>query len=428
MSSDRNFSSLADIPELELLRQIVHAVGEGIILLNDRQAIEFCNPAAEALFGLSSDQIIGRQATDFVDSSDRILMLERFAQRRQGINPGASFRYRIFNQRLGRYVPVDARMTEFVISDKKFGLLGTLVDASENEQMLDKIRASEAEFRQILNGMADTFYRTDAEGKIIFISPSVFSLLGYLPAELIGKPLASFYVDPNDRDRTLRELELGHGSARSVEAQLLHRDGHSVWVSTNAFYRYDENGRPAGVEGVSRDISESKRVEVDLRRMALTDPMTGLYNRAALLEAIDKAIEAANESGDEFALLFVDLDNLKQINDQLGHSVGDDVICAVGNRLSSAVRGDDMVARIGGDEFVILLPLAPSLESPQERADAVTQIIASPYRANIPVSASVGHAVYPRDGQTADALIDSADKAMYEVKRRSKARVRTIGP
>ncbi|WP_281262076.1 diguanylate cyclase domain-containing protein [Azospirillum thermophilum] len=246
---------------------------------------------------------------------------------------------------------------------------------------------------------------------------------GFDQREVLGIQIADYYAEPDGRSAFLAALERNGGQVRQYEVPMRRRDGTVFWLSVNAVFRRDDGGRPIGIEGIARNITEQRATSERLRHLAGHDALTGLCNRLLFEDRLDHAIARARRDNRSFALLFLDLDGFKEINDSHGHHAGDATLTLVAERLAAALRDSDTVARMGGDEFAALLEGIGSADD----ALTVAQKLIETVRAPLPdlpcrVSTSVGVALFPRDGADSDALLRSADQAMYRAKRLGKNR------
>lgn len=203
----------------------------------------------------------------------------------------------------------------------------------------------------------------------------------------------------------------------------LYLDGIKLTIEKDALVENLERHTDKQETIISERTAELRKEQQSLQHLANHDHLTGLPNRLLLVEKLNKEIQVSREQGSMFALLFIDLDNFKQINDSLGHSVGDRVLCAVAQRLGSAVRKTDTIARLGGDEFTVLLPDLQAESGAQKIAEKVLEIMATPLTLNdlsVVVSASIGMSFYPADCETAEELLRNSDAAMYRAKRNGR--------
>ena len=251
-------------------------------------------------------------------------------------------------------------------------------------------------------------------------------LLGRPPEDLVG---ASFteVLHPDDRASELdrvQDLLTGRETSLSAEQRYVGPDGQFLWVLHGVSVVREEDGTPAWFAVSAQDVTERRKVESDLRDLTATlteravrDTLTGLANRAFLLERLRSVLARDARTGDSTAVLFLDLDGFKAVNDAYGHAAGDEVLVTVGRRLAGAVRPSDTVARLGGDEFVVLVEGA-TVEQLDALAERLREAVSRPLPTlDLEVGVSIGIAVSIRGESEPRTLINAADKAMYAVKR-----------
>ena len=203
------------------------------------------------------------------------------------------------------------------------------------------------------------------------------------------------------------------------EVRMLHKNGDIGWIESMCVPIMDDNNEMIGALGINRDITRHRLETERLNNLAHFDQLTEIPNRYLLLDRINHLIEQSERQESHFALLYIDLDNFKFINDNMGHAFGDRVLQETANRLKSAIRNSDTVARIGGDEFVILLEATHDKADISNIAEMLIETIHKPYlldNLEVDVSGSIGVAIYPDNGNTTDELLATADKAMYKAK------------
>jgi len=408
-------------------------------------------------------------------------------------------------------------------------------------QLIAEIRASERELNRILDHLDDTYYRTDNDGIYRRVSSSASRLIGYTPAELVGRDAGDFSADAGDRERMLAALESNGGVLRNYESQLVRKDGSRIWVWTNLHYIHDQAGNVVGLEGTSRDVSDIKAAEEDMRKLsgalrqsadavmitnregvieyvnpafeettnypaedvvgrnprilnsgehdksyydalwrtilagevfrdvmvnrrrdgslyyedktitplmddagsithfvsngkdiseqiqarerlqyiAHHDTLTGMPNRTLFLDRAQQVLVRARRHQRLAAGVFLDLDQFKNINDSLGHEVGDKLLVGVAGRLSSHLRSGDTVARFGGDEFVVLLDDVSSYSDITSVVEKLRRALHTPIAVDgisLHVTVTAGISVFPHDGDDGPALLKHADNAMYRAK------------
>ncbi len=292
----------------------------------------------------------------------------------------------------------------------------------ERERTRTALVESEARLQLLMENAAGVVAIVDASGAVAYMSPAVQSLLGRPPAYFVGRNAVGL-ADPRDQPRLRAAVAAAgrvDGTATSaVDLRIGTSSGRTRWVEMRLSGRVDAAGISGWVVNLS-EVTDRKLFEEELRRQAQIDPLTGILNRSAFSELLEAATLAIDPAAPP-AVLFVDLDDFKAVNDTLGHAAGDDLLLTVAARLTADVRGDDVVARLGGDEFAVLL-----LEADDERLADVAQRLLDSLRSpmmlrgtTLTVTASVGGALGVA-GDTAERLLHRADTAMYAAKRAGK--------
>jgi len=304
------------------------------------------------------------------------------------------------------------------------GLIGVVTDVTRYKETERALEASEARFRVLTESSLDLISVIEPDGTLRYQSAALRSLLGYDPADVVGRNVFEL-VHRDDADHfraALRRIVDTRQSSGPIELRFRHRDGG--WrifeaLGTNCL----DNPHIRGVVFNSRDVTDRKAIQQRIQHLAYHDNLTGLPNRSLLQDRLGHAIARAERARRKVAVLFIDLDNFKNINDTLGHDVGDELLRQVSRRLSECVRIEDTIARQGGDEFIVLLD---SLEDGRA-ASLVAQKVLNALRPPFPlgasdqhVSASVGIALYPDDGRDAQTLMKNADTAMFHGKSQGK--------
>lgn len=276
-----------------------------------------------------------------------------------------------------------------------------------------------------LNSIGDAVLATDIAGNVTYLNLVAEAMTGWSHEDALGRPLAEVFniIDGTTREAAVnpaqRAIEEDRTVGLAMNCVLIRRDGVEVPIEDSAAPIYDRHGRIAGAVIVFRDASRSRAMTEKMAHLAQHDFLTGLPNRMLLTERLSQAIGLAQRHRKQVALLFLDLDNFKRINDSLGHAIGDRLLQSVAERLTGCVRATDTVCRQSGDEFVILLA---EIEQPQDAArvaEKVRAALAVPHLIGgheLPVTLSIGISVYPDDGDNADTLMQSADTAMYKAK------------
>jgi diguanylate cyclase len=310
---------------------------------------------------------------------------------------------------------------------------------SQNVAMEERLKESEELHRFIVNNSPDLVYMLDRNGCFTFLNDRIETLLGYRKGELIGRHYSELVDDEHlDIARNIfNERRTGHRASTNVEMRFksrLPRRGprlfhtQSVWMELTAEGVYsDLNERTrehfVGTYGTARDISERKESQELINFQAYHDLLTHLPNRALLKDRLSLAIAHARRNKRRLAVMFLDLDRFKLVNDTLGHSMGDRLLKAVANRLQSCLRRGDTLARFGGDEFTLLLPEVRTKDDVVVIASKILDRLNAPFVIDgheLFVGASIGISIYPEAGDCEESLIQNADIAMYQVKGRGK--------
>jgi diguanylate cyclase (GGDEF)-like protein/PAS domain S-box-containing protein len=303
--------------------------------------------------------------------------------------------------------------------------------ARQRHQMEQRLRASERWLASTLHCLADGVIATDGQGRVRLINTVAEQLIGRRSDEVRDLPVHEVFtlLDAEGRapvpDPIARALARGRPSKVETGTVRPRPDADPIPVEARASPIRDDRQRLLGAVLVFRDITERRRAEAALARLAHLDTLTGLPNRAALLPQLEAMLSNARRLGNMLAVLFVDLDGFKQINDSLGHRVGDELLVKVARRLKGALRVEDFVARLGGDEFVVLAGNLAQAELVPSIARKLIETIDRPFAIDgheLKVTASAGVSLCPADRSDADGLLRHADSAMYRAKELGKNR------
>jgi diguanylate cyclase (GGDEF)-like protein/PAS domain S-box-containing protein len=280
----------------------------------------------------------------------------------------------------------------------------------------------QALYPKLIHLMLDTVFVVDRDNQIVFVSDACQALLGYRAEELTGTPITD-YMHPDDLAKTRASIvRVMNGQPHfDFRNRYIRKDGGVVHILWAAFWSEEVGARI----GVARNVTALWQAEEELRFLAHHDPLTGLANRALFNDRLDVALRAAQRHDSNLALLFLDVNDFKGINDVHGHAAGDQVLRMIARRLQGCVRETDTVARMGGDEFTVLLTDIQSQGDVCEKVAQILAVMAEPPDADSFVltmpSCSIGIACYPADGEDADTLLSHADDDMYRIKRQRSA-------
>ncbi|MGE5386779.1 MAG: diguanylate cyclase domain-containing protein [Betaproteobacteria bacterium] len=310
--------------------------------------------------------------------------------------------------------------------DLRAGTVWVISDITEKRATEAALRLSERRFRELVKISSDIYWEQDAEFRFTKFDGKD-EILERIPlSEYMGRTrwglriLSEMSVQEWEEHRALLER---HEPFRDLVYPFTTPSGQKRWMTVSGNPLFDEEGRFIGYHGVSSDITSRVQSEERYRHLAFHDTLTQLPNRRLLEDRVERAIVAAARNNQQCALLLLDLDGFKQINDIHGHGAGDVVLKTVAARLRTVVRDTDTVARLGGDEFVVLLREITDIDVALRVAEKIRDAIAEPLRIDsreIGLSASIGISTYPQHGATISALLECADKAMYRSKRRGE--------
>ena len=310
--------------------------------------------------------------------------------------------------------------------DRVVTLQGYIQDVTRQREDELALRDAEARYRSIFENAIEGIFQTTPEGAYLAANPALARIYGYdTPESLIAalKDIENqLYVDPGRREEFI-SLMRAHGKVTGFESQVRTRDGSIIWISENARAVLATDGSIRYYEGTVEDVTDRKSYERKIAHQATHDRLTGLPNRYLFQDRVEQAIRQAQREKTMVGLLFIDLDKLKWVNDNLGHAAGDEMIKVVAKRLRRCMRTVDTVARIGGDEFILLLPSLLGTESIAIAKRRVTEATSANWvwqGQELPMSCSVGDAIYPDDGTDSEALMRVADQAMYATKQQRR--------
>jgi diguanylate cyclase (GGDEF)-like protein/PAS domain S-box-containing protein len=314
--------------------------------------------------------------------------------------------------------------------------LGLMLDVSEYVETRQQLEEAEQKYGALVEQIPAIVYIDVADESMStsYVSPQIHGLLGITPQEYEADPDMWFkHLHPDDRDRALAAYLEGRSSGEpfTFEYRLIARDGRVVWFSDSAIAVTDADGVPLFVHGVMLDITDRKRAEEQVEFLAYHDKLTGLPNRAMFDELVELAVARARRQGDGVAVLHLDLDNFKLVNDSLGHESGDALILELAERLKEATQEADLIARPGGDEFFLLLsdiertpPIAGGAAAELVLAESVTtrvqQALQVPFVLagnEVYATASIGVSLFPHDEDDASTLVQNAEAAMFQSKK-----------
>ncbi|MBW3564120.1 MAG: EAL domain-containing protein [Acidobacteria bacterium] len=378
-----------------------------------------CNDACARILGYESrNELMMVNAADvYFESEERETLIRDLERRKAFTN-----RENCFRKKDGSPVWVleSATLLDATVDGPDRQIEGTMIDITEIKRAEATLRESEERYRLMTQYSTDMISRLTPDWLFMYASPAAESLLGYAVEDLVGTPLPSI-IHQDDRESFLTAAQrvLQERDGGTVSYRVRHQHGGFVWIeSTIKPVLSEETGSIVEIVTVSRDVSERRRAQEEVEYQAYHDPLTALPNRMLFLDRLSVALNHAKRNQTLVAVMFLDLDNFKFINDTLGHSVGDALLKEVAARLSSSVRLDDTVSRMGGDEFTLLTDI-PVEDDARTIARKILDAVAEPFLIDsheLFITTSIGIALYPEDGEDSDTLLKNADSAMYRAK------------
>jgi len=305
------------------------------------------------------------------------------------------------------------------------GFRGVSRDVTERVRMEEALRQSEERYRTILAEIEEGYYEVDLAGNIKFVNKAACRQFGYSEEELIGTNYR-VYVPKEDVKGVYKAWNKIYRTGeplRSYPFAIVRKDGTQIFLENSVSPLRDKTGMIVGFRAVSRDVTQRKQFEQKLADMATHDSLTGLPNRTLLSDRLTMGLALSRRNGNKLAVLMLDLDKFKIINDTMGHAVGDQLLKSVAERLASVTRKSDTVSRIGGDEFVLVLPQISGPGDAARLAQRILDIFREPFIFDghqLDITTSIGIAVYPEDGKEINILLKHADHAMYGAKQQGR--------
>ncbi|MEQ1637477.1 MAG: EAL domain-containing protein [Methylococcales bacterium] len=409
----------------------LHCISDAVIATDPDGKIRFMNPVAESLTGINFKQAQGKAVND-------IMTLLIQATREELENPvlkaletrtvtGLDFVTLLVNK-AGKEFPIDDGAAPILDNDGTLlGAVFVFRDISDRCRIENLLRDSEERFHSAFDFAAIGMTLIAVDGRFLQINNSLSKIFGYSEAELLKMNLHMLTAD-NECNKLLvdhlRQLSFDALQSFQIEVQCNHKIvGKHVWVLLSGSLVRNSAGEPLYFIIQIQDITDRKYVEQQLVYIANHDPLTGLLNRAQFHNRLTETLSTCRRHNTKLALLFLDLDRFKLINDTLGHHTGDLLLQQVAERLKASVRSNDLLARLGGDEFIVMLGDIEHIDDVARIAQKTIELLTQPFSlegSDIIITASIGISVYPDDGENGNILMMNADSAMYLAKERGK--------
>jgi diguanylate cyclase (GGDEF)-like protein/PAS domain S-box-containing protein len=406
-------------------RSLIENSSDLVVVLGRDGLVSFVSPASQHLLGHQDDHFLGQEPIQFVHPDDRPAVVEALTNGDPDFAGTEPLEVRLAHAD-GSYRWFEMLSTDLRHDPEIEGLVVNARDITDRKGAEQLLARNEARFRSLVQNSSDVVAVVDDNAFFTYVSPSIFGMLGYKPDELLGTSALNLLPteEVSPALRALGKVLEESFEQTSVEARILDRD--ETWHTLDITIT-DLRKEPA-VEGIvlnARDVTVRKALESDLRMQALHDALTGLGNRAMFTDRVTHALSRRDDFQHVVAVLFVDLDDFKMVNDSLGHEVGDALLVLVAERLRTCLRDVDTAARLGGDEFAVLLESAFNEGEVSGVADRILGSMRAPFTIDgreLAITASVGIAISADRTSSAEVLLRNADMAMYLAKDRGKDR------
>jgi len=409
------FTSIRDLTSSEnKYKRIVENLNEGIWVIDHYHNIRFVNQALADMLGYSIEEMLGRSVFNFSSKSNQQILKEQLAQRRKGLS--SVYEVEVLHKK-GHAVLIQVESAPYLDDQKKFdGVVEGIKDMSD-------IRSQQLKLKMLSSAVEQSgsmVLITDKSANIEYANPKICEVTEYEKEELVGINAKIF--QPEDLDmQVINDLweSINNGEDCQGEMQLRKKDGEKIWVLMSISSITNEQNKITHFVSVFEDVSQLKEAHLRMEELAYVDSLTGLANRVLFRDRLEQVLKSLQRSEVSAALLYLDLDEFKRINDSLGHDVGDAVLMKVAETLRQCVRYQDTVARMGGDEFVILLTDIDGMSGASSVARKIIDVMSDPVhllKNEILISPSIGITLAPTDSLNADILLKNADMAMYKAK------------
>jgi len=429
------------------------AVVDAVIGTDAHDHITCFNPAAESMTGWRSSEALGKSLTQvffLIDQENDRVIDSPLDRVKHGPAETAGMAHAAVVNRRGLQVEIE--YTAVAMHDAQRRFAGAVIVSrarrqtaeialqTTSESLLANADAlfEEKERAQVtLNSIGDAVISTNFSGRVSYLNIVAEKMTGWVQLDASGSAVDEIFrlVDTATHETipcpTAQAIIENRRISLEADCVLIRRDGEEIAVEVSAAPTHDRNGGVVGAVMVAHDVTAARELSMKLARLALHDSLTDLPNRALFSDRLSQATTNAKANGGYAALLYVDLDRFKHINDSLGHAIGDKLLQTVARRLLGCVRSTDTVSRQGGDEFVVLLADIVHIKDAVACAEKLLGELEAPYRIgehDLRISASIGVAIFPDDAREAEALLRCADFAMYQAKYHGRNNYKLFNP
>lgn len=411
----------------EWFHSLVRNASDVITVLDIDGTIRYDSPAVGRVLGYKPEERIGTNLFDYVHPNDRNRGSSILEKIQANPETPVTIEWRLRHAD-GSWPRVEITSTNLLDAPDVNGIVVNWRDVTERQQAEERIHFQAC----LLDAVGQAIIATDLEGKTTYWNRCAEELYGWSAEEVIGRRLAEFVICEDQQERAAEiRTELRAGKSWSGAFTVRRRDGTTFPAMVTDTPVHDERGNLVGIIGVSMDITERKRAEEQLEYQAFHDSLTGLPNRHLFVDRLGQALRHSERRGGEFAVLYLDLDNFKIVNDSLGHEAGDRLLVAVAERLQAYLRPDDTLARFGGDEFAILLEDSTSPTDAIRVTSRITEGLRKPFvldAQDVYAIPSIGMAVSATGQGLPEELLSNAHTAMYRAKEKGEVDYQVFDP
>jgi diguanylate cyclase (GGDEF)-like protein/PAS domain S-box-containing protein len=402
------------------LRQVIDSIPTPMCYVDADARYRYVNDAFIEYIGRPASAIVGESVRSVL-GDDRWQLMEPYLERvRQGEALAVERLVRFANGK-SRWMTV--RLTPRIVQGKYLGYYATTSDIHEQKVVEEKLRRAHTIMSAHFDNTPLAVIEWDTDLRIVRWSGQADAIFGWSAADMLGRTFSGWRHVYEEDEPTAWRMILDLVEGRSRHATLRHRnyrkDGSVIWVEWHSSALHDANGRVISILSLAQDVSSRIQAEERLQYMATHDGLTGLPNSVLLNDRLESALQRARRARRRVGVMFLDLDHFKDVNDTLGHRVGDGLLKELARRIRGALRESDLLARISGDEFVVVLEDLPDEGAPERVARMILEEVRRPFQVEgneIHVSGSLGLALHPDDGADAETLLKNADAAMYHAK------------
>ena len=409
----------------EKYRAMIETIQDGYFEVDLTGAFTFVNDVICRHMRYSREELLGLGNRQFQDRVNARKAYEAFVNVYNTGIPVKAFEMEVIRKDGTKQI---SEVSISLIRDSRgqpVGFRGISRDICDRKEMEESLRQSEERYRSIIEQMEDGYFELDLAGNFTFVNDAECRNLGYSRRELIGMNRRQYTDEKNAGAlfALFNEVYKTGIPVKSYDLELVRKDGKKAFHAISASLIKGADGKPVGFRGIARDVSERKSQEEQIKYLATHDGLTELPNRLMFNQLLSHAVQGAKRYRKQFAVMFIDLDGFKVVNDTLGHDAGDQLLREIAVRFKHTLRAVDVVARLGGDEFVVMMEDIAAPEQAAVLAQRILEATGKPFglaSGECRVTASIGICVYPENGDDEQTLMKNADAAMYRAKEEGK--------